>query len=64
MTNKSTFFTREEYHQILYGALRPEDNYTGGGRIHTVPPAIWKPRPLWTGKQLVRTHTLPGISSF
>ncbi|KAG8964710.1 hypothetical protein FRC05_003609 [Tulasnella sp. 425] len=55
MTYKETFFTREEYQQLLYGALKPEDNYTGGGRIHTVPPAIWKPKPLWTGKQIIST---------
>lgn len=64
MTNKSTFFTREEYHQLIYGALRPEDNYTGGGRVLTVPPAIWKPQPLWTGKQLVsRVSTYFNVSS-
>ena len=53
MTNKATFFTREEYQQLIYGALRPEDDLSGGGRVLTVPPAIWKPRPLWTGKQIV-----------
>lgn len=53
LTNKATFFTREEYQQLVYGALRPEDNYTGGGRVITVPPAILKPQPLWTGKQIV-----------
>lgn len=53
MTNKATFFTREEYHQLIYGALRPEDGYSGGGHVLTVPPAIWKPRALWTGKQIV-----------
>jgi DNA-directed RNA polymerase I subunit RPA1 len=53
MCNKSTFFTREEYFQLIYGALRTEGNYTGEGRIKTLPPAIWKPRPMWTGKQLV-----------
>lgn len=53
LTNKSSFFTREEYQQLIYGALRPEDNYTGGGRIITLPPAIIKPQPLWTGKQIV-----------
>ncbi|KDQ18256.1 hypothetical protein BOTBODRAFT_554491 [Botryobasidium botryosum FD-172 SS1] len=55
MTNKSTFFTREEYQQLLYGALRPEDDYTGGGRVITLPPAMWKPKPLWTGKQIIST---------
>ncbi|KAG8938139.1 hypothetical protein FRC04_009462 [Tulasnella sp. 424] len=57
MTYKETFFTREEYQQLLrvYGALKPEDNYTSGGRIHTVPPAIWKLKLLWTGKQIIST---------
>jgi DNA-directed RNA polymerase I subunit RPA1 len=53
MCNKSTFFTREEYYQLIYGALRTEGNYSGGGRIITLPPAIWKPKPMWTGKQIV-----------
>jgi DNA-directed RNA polymerase I subunit RPA1 len=53
MTKKDTFFTRAEYQQLIYGALRPEDDYTGGGRVITVPPAIFKPKPLWTGKQIV-----------
>ena len=58
MCNKATFFTREEYYQIIYGALRPEDNYTGQGRVHTLSPAIWKPRPMWTGKQIISTIML------
>ncbi|EGG03566.1 uncharacterized protein MELLADRAFT_75289 [Melampsora larici-populina 98AG31] len=55
MTNKDTFFSREDYYQIIYGALRPENEYTGGGQVLTVSPAIWKPRPLWTGKQIIST---------
>ncbi|TIC01852.1 beta and beta-prime subunits of DNA dependent RNA-polymerase [Wallemia mellicola] len=55
MTMKSTFFTRDEYQQLLYGALRPENDYTGEGRVHLLPPAIWKPQPLWTGKQIIST---------
>lgn len=54
LTNKDTFFTREDYFQLIYGALRTEDDYTGGGKILTLPPAIFKPVPLWTGKQVVR----------
>lgn len=54
LTNIDTFFTREEYQQLIYGALRPEGDYSGGGMVLTVPPAIWKPVPLWTGKQVVR----------
>lgn len=59
MCNKSSFFTREQYFQLIYGALRTEDNYTGGGRILTLPPAIYKPRPMWTGKQIVRPAGRP-----
>lgn len=55
MCNKSSFFTRDEYYQLIYGALRTENNYSGGGRIITVPPAIMKPRPMWTGKQIMST---------
>lgn len=52
MTSQNAFFTREEYFQLLYGALRPEDD-PSGSRLVTLPPTIWKPRPLWTGKQIV-----------
>ncbi|KAF9268176.1 beta and beta-prime subunits of DNA dependent RNA-polymerase [Marasmius fiardii PR-910] len=53
MTSQGTFFTREEYFQLLYGALRPEDDCTP--RLETLPPTIWKPVPLWTGKQVIST---------
>jgi RNA polymerase Rpb1, domain 3 len=52
MTSQNAFFTREEYFQLLYGALRPEDD-PSGSRLVTLPPTIWKPKPLWTGKQIV-----------
>ncbi|KAF8580902.1 beta and beta-prime subunits of DNA dependent RNA-polymerase [Ramaria rubella] len=55
MTAKSSFFTREEYNQLLYGSLRPEDDSYGGGRLITLPPTIWKPKALWTGKQIIST---------
>jgi DNA-directed RNA polymerase beta' subunit len=51
MTSQGCFFSREEYFQLLYGALRPEEY--DGYRLQTLPPAIWKPKPLWTGKQIV-----------
>ena len=53
MCKKGTFFTREEYHQLIYGALRTEEGYCSTKRIRTLPPTIWKPKPLWCGKQLV-----------
>ncbi|GLB34003.1 putative DNA-dependent RNA polymerase [Lyophyllum shimeji] len=52
MTSQDAFFSREEYFQLLYGALRPEDTQS---RLVTLPPTIWKPRPLWTGKQIIST---------
>lgn len=55
LTNKDTFFNREEYHELLYSSLRPEDGHTTSGTLLTVEPAIWKPRPMWTGKQLITT---------
>ncbi|CAM0140636.1 hypothetical protein VKS41_006661 [Umbelopsis sp. WA50703] len=55
MTSRDTFFTRDQYQQMLYGALRPERDGTGNGRIITVPPTVWKPVPLWTGKQVITT---------
>eukprot|EP00158_Paraphelidium_tribonemae_P008573 Partr_v1_DN28614_c1_g2_i3_m50565 putative dna-directed RNA polymerase len=50
MTSRDTFLCREDYIQLMYGAL-PESNK----RIVLLPPAILKPRPLWTGKQVIST---------
>ena len=55
LTNRDTFFTREEYHQLLYACLRPEDGHTTSGTLETLPPSIWRPQPLWTGKQIIST---------
>ncbi|KAJ7752736.1 hypothetical protein DFH07DRAFT_1061572 [Mycena maculata] len=55
MTSQDAFFTREEYFQLLYGALRPEDEVDERSRLATLPPTIWKPKPLWTGKQIIST---------
>ncbi|KAF7355507.1 DNA-directed RNA polymerase subunit [Mycena sanguinolenta] len=55
MTSQDAFFTREEYFQLLYGALRPEEEVDERSRLVTLPPTIWKPTPLWTGKQIIST---------
>jgi len=55
LTNKDTFFNREEYHQLIYAAIRPESGHTTSGRIVTIGPAFLKPIPRWTGKQIVTT---------
>ncbi|VEU22044.1 DEKNAAC103010 [Brettanomyces naardenensis] len=74
MTNKDTFFTREKYQELVYSCLRPEQNGSAGfgsgsWRIKTVPPTIWKPQPLWTGKQVItsvflniRPANVPGVN--
>jgi DNA-directed RNA polymerase I subunit RPA1 len=60
MTKRDTFFTRSEYQQLLYGSILPEEGGCGGhdGRIVMLPPAIRKPRVLWTGKQVVSSILL------
>ncbi|PWI66738.1 hypothetical protein PCL_04876 [Purpureocillium lilacinum] len=55
LCNRDTFFTRGDYHQLVYSALRPESGHILGERIELVPPAIIKPLPRWTGKQVVTT---------
>ena len=55
LCNKDTFFERGAYQQLIYAALRPESGHISGERIVLVPPAIIKPVPRWTGKQIITT---------
>lgn len=55
MCNRDTFFDRATYQQLIYNCLRPESGHIVGDRIETVPPAIIKPFPRWTGKQVITT---------
>jgi DNA-directed RNA polymerase I subunit RPA1 len=55
MCNRDTFFDRATYQQLIYNCLRPENGHIVGERIVTVPPAIMKPFPRWTGKQVITT---------
>lgn len=54
-TNKDVWFDREQYHELLYNCLRPEQGDVEHGRIQTLPPAILKPKMLWSGKQVIST---------
>jgi DNA-directed RNA polymerase I subunit RPA1 len=60
MTKRDTFFTREEYYQLLYGSIQPEEGGCGGqdGKIITLSPTILKPRMLWSGKQTISSVLL------
>jgi len=48
LTQKDRFLDREHYLQLVHGALKESSR-----RVLTVPPCIFKPVPLWTGKQVV-----------
>lgn len=54
-TCRDSFFDEEDYHQLLYNCLRPENSNIVGDRIQLVEPAITKPKYLWTGKQVITT---------
>lgn len=55
LCSKDTFFNKGDYHQLIYAALRPESGHIMGERIELVPPAVFKPVPRWTGKQIITT---------
>uniref|UniRef100_A0A3Q2I2F1 DNA-directed RNA polymerase subunit n=1 Tax=Equus caballus TaxID=9796 RepID=A0A3Q2I2F1_HORSE len=50
MTIRGCFFTREQYMELVYRGLTDKV-----GRVKLFSPAILKPFPLWTGKQVVST---------
>ncbi|KAJ2606893.1 hypothetical protein H4R99_000066 [Coemansia sp. RSA 1722] len=59
MTKRDTMFTRSEYQELVYWALRPETQpQLPDGKVQLLPPAIFRPRPMWTGKQVVSTLLL------
>ncbi|KAK4180006.1 putative DNA-directed RNA polymerase I subunit RPA1 [Triangularia setosa] len=55
LCNKDTFLNKGDYMQLVYAGLRPESGHITGEKILTVPPAIIKPTPRWTGKQVIDT---------
>ncbi|RSL88482.1 hypothetical protein CEP52_015208 [Fusarium oligoseptatum] len=55
LCNRDTFFSRGDYQQLVYNALRPESGHIVGERIELVAPAVIRPVPRWTGKQVITT---------
>lgn len=49
LTMRGNFFTKEEYHQLVYNAIPFVP------KIETLPPCIMKPQFLWSGKQVIST---------
>ena len=55
MTSKDTFLNKEQYNQLVYIGLRELMEMDKIPKIETLPPTIFKPQPLWTGKQVIST---------
>jgi DNA-directed RNA polymerase I subunit RPA1 len=61
LTTRDTFLKRWEYQQLLFAALASLPRLElieAHQEIQLVPPAILKPEPLWTGKQVITTLLL------
>lgn len=75
---KNTFLTLHEFNQLLYGsgvfATGPaptSGNHSNKvsvvdfeGVVQTILPAVWKPKPLWTGKQVKTSENKLIMHSF
>ncbi|XP_064200211.1 DNA-directed RNA polymerase I subunit RPA1 [Anguilla rostrata] len=53
MTLRGCFFTRDQYMELVYRGLTDKR-----GRVKLLRPALLKPHPIWTGKQVVSTLLL------
>lgn len=53
MTLRGCFFSRAQYTELVYRGLTDKQ-----GRIKLLPPAIFKPQQLWTGKQVSTFHII------
>ena len=59
LTKRDTFLDKWEYQQLMFAALvsLPQlELIRSDARIELLPPAILKPKPLWTGKQVISTQ--------
>ena len=58
LTQMNTFIEKEEYQQLLFaalGSLPGLELIRSDANIQLMPPAIRKPKELWTGKQVIST---------
>uniref|UniRef100_A0A914VLZ9 DNA-directed RNA polymerase subunit n=1 Tax=Plectus sambesii TaxID=2011161 RepID=A0A914VLZ9_9BILA len=53
LTLKDRFFTKEDYHHLVLAAFAESSQ-----RFNMLPPAMLKPKLLWTGKQVISTLIL------
>ena len=53
LTKRDTFLEKDEFMQLVYSAVCPtRPGLKDGSNIEIPLPAIFKPKPLWTGKQV------------
>ena len=53
LTKRDTFLCRADFMQLVYSAVCPtRPGFVDSSPIDLPPPAILKPEPLWTGKQV------------
>lgn len=53
LTKRDTFLTRAQFTQLVYGAVSPTRRGLKDADPLRLPlPALLKPQPLWTGKQV------------
>lgn len=58
LTKRDTFLDKWEYQQLMFAALVSLNGLElirSDAKIELLPPAILKPKPLWTGKQVIST---------
>lgn len=53
LTKHDTFMPRSDFMQLVYACCSPaRPGLTDQADLLVPPPAVWKPEPLWTGKQV------------
>ena len=62
LTQQNTFLSKAEYVQLVYGACTAMASRVDQ-TINLVPPAVLKPKKLWTGKQVITTLLMHLIGS-
>ena len=55
LSSKDCYLTKDDYMQLVYAGLRELISDNKLARVTTLPPTIIKPKPLWTGKQVIST---------
>uniref|UniRef100_A0A183CNA0 DNA-directed RNA polymerase n=1 Tax=Globodera pallida TaxID=36090 RepID=A0A183CNA0_GLOPA len=59
LTHKDTFLPRSEVQRIASAVVEANNGTMGQRRVHLPPPAMLRPKELWTGKQLIELLIAP-----